>query len=176
VRKAADGASNTYKTVKDWVKGIWGNKEETPKESRDFLSDEKKIALRLALEEEAMKFWDDHRKEIVEAVGKIIGERKDDFAKAFNERWGPRLYEKAVVPAWFDGERSVIKAAEAYAMDFANRRLLTREGGPRLLLAHALRGALNISDSPLLVIAASDKPGVKFEYLIPPLDGEGKRN
>lgn len=175
VRKAADGAGNTYKSVKDWVKGIWGDKEETPKEERDFLSEEKKIALRLALEEETVKFWDDHKKEIVEAVGKVIGERKDDFAKAFNDRWAPRLYEKAVVPAWFAGEKSVIKAAEAYAEDFANRRLLTTNGGPRLLLAHALRGALHISDAPLLVIAKSEKPGVSFEYLIPTLDGEGKR-
>lgn len=175
VRKAADGAGNTYKSVKDWVKGIWGDKEETPKEERDFLSEEKKIALRLALEEETVKFWDDHKKEIVEAVGKVIGERKDDFAKAFNDRWAPRLYEKAVVPAWFAGEKSVIKAAEAYAVDFANRRLLTTDGGPRLLLAHALRGALHISDAPLLVIAKSEKSGVSFEYLIPTLDGEGKR-
>lgn len=175
VRKAADGAGNTYKSVKDWVKGIWGDKEETPKEERDFLSEEKKIALRLALEEETVKFWDDHKKEIVEAVGKVIGERKDDFAKAFNDRWAPRLYEKAVVPAWFAGEKSVIKAAEAYAVDFANRRLLTTDGGPRLLLAHALRGALHISDAPLLVIAKSEKPGVSFEYLIPKLDGEGRK-
>jgi hypothetical protein len=35
--------------------------------------------------------------------------------------------------------------------DFAERRLLTAEGGPRLLFAHALRSALNISASPLLV-------------------------
>ena len=173
VRKAADGAGNSYKAVKDWVKGIFGEKEETPTENRDFLSEEKKIALRLALEEETKKFWDDHRKEIVDAVGDVIGERKDDFAKAFNERWVPRLYEKAVVPAWFDGEKSVIKAAEAYAVDFSKRRLLTQNGGPRLLLAHALRGALHISDAPLLVLASSEKPGVKFEYLIPPLDGEG---
>lgn len=175
VRKAADGASNTYKDVSDWVKGILGKEEKSEKSDRDFLSEEKKIALRLALEEETTKFWDDHRKEIVEAVGKVIGERKDDFAKAFNERWAPKLYEKAVVPAWFEGERDVIKAAENYAVDFANRRLLTNDGGPRLLLAHALRGALNISDAPLLVLARGDKPGVQFEYLVPSLDGEGRR-
>ena len=79
------------------------------------------------------------------------------------------------MPAWFDGEQKVIKAAEAYANDFSNRRLLTRTGGPRLLLAHALRGALSISDAPLLVMARSAKAGVQFEYLIPPLDGEGMR-
>ncbi len=175
VRKAADSAGNAYKDVKDWVKSIWGDEEKSESSDRDFLSEEKKIALRLALEEEATKFWDDHRKEIVEKLGKVLSERKQDFADAFNKRWGPRLYDKAVVPAWFDGEQKVIKAAEAYANDFSNRRLLTRTGGPRLLLAHALRGALSISDAPLLVMARSAKAGVQFEYLIPPLDGEGMR-
>lgn len=176
VRKAADGAGNTYKDVKDWVRGIFGSEEKSEKSNRDFLSEEKKIALRLALEEEATKFWDDNRKEIVEKLGKVLSARKQDFADAFNKRWAPRLYEKAVVPAWFEGERNVIEAAENYAVDFSNRRLLTSQGGPRLLLAHALRGALSISDAPLLVLARDTSPGVKFDYLIPALDGEGRRD
>ncbi|NUO14962.1 MAG: hypothetical protein HUU03_00820 [Planctomycetaceae bacterium] len=176
VRKAADGAGNTYKDVKDWVRGIFGSEEKSEKSNRDFLSEEKKIALRLALEEEATKFWDDNRKEIVEKLGKVLSARKQDFADAFNKRWAPRLYEKAVVPAWFEGERNVIEAAENYAVDFSNRRLLTSQGGPRLLLAHALRGALSISDAPLLVLARDSSPGVKFDYLIPALDGEGRRD
>lgn len=176
VRKAADGAGNTYKDVKDWVRGIFGSEEKSEKSNRDFLSEEKKIALRLALEEEATEFWDDNRKEIVEKLGKVLSARKQDFADAFNKRWAPRLYEKAVVPAWFEGERNVIEAAENYAVDFSNRRLLTSQGGPRLLLAHALRGALSISDAPLLVLARDSSPGVKFDYLIPALDGEGRRD
>jgi len=176
VRKAADGAGNTYKDVKDWVRGIFGSEEKSEKSNRDFLSEEKKIALRLALEEEATKFWDDNRKEIVEKLGKVLSARKQDFADAFNKRWAPRLYEKAVVPAWFEGERNVIEAAENYAVGFSNRRLLTSQGGPRLLLAHALRGALSISDAPLLVLARDSSPGVKFDYLIPALDGEGRRD
>jgi hypothetical protein len=56
------------------------------------------------------------------------------------------------------GQDKVLEAVQVYANGFAARRLLTKEGGPRLLFAYALRSSLEISDAPLLVFAPG-KPG-----------------
>jgi hypothetical protein len=50
---------------------------------------------------------------------------------------------------------------QEYANDFAERRLLTSQGGPRLLFAFALRSSLQISDAPLLIFSptAAAAPG-----------------
>ncbi|MCC6574249.1 MAG: hypothetical protein IT462_10705 [Planctomycetes bacterium] len=167
LRKAGDSVGNAYKDATDWVKGLWGDKNKSEKKESDFLSDETKVALRLALEEEATKFWEENREEITEKTGKVLSARKQDFLDAWNKRWAPKLYEKAVVPGWLEGEKEVLKAAEAYADGFARRRLLTSQGGPRLLLAFALRGALQISDSPLILIAPDHSGRVEFQWLVP---------
>ncbi len=167
LRKSADTMGNAAKGAVDWVKGLWGDNNKSERNERDFLSDQTKLALRLAMEEEVVKFWEDNRAEIVETTGKVLAARKEEFAAAWNKRWAPRLYERAIEPGWLEGEKEVLKAAENYANDFARRRLLTAGGGPRLLLAFALRGALQISDSPLLVISPDQSGRVAFDWLVP---------
>lgn len=169
IRKAGDGAKNTYNDAKEWVKGWFGKKEEVEKQNRDFLTEEKAAALRIALEEEVETFLRENDKEIKTAFNKVLNERRKDFIEKFETKWGPKLYENAVVPSWFEGEDAVIAAAEGYASDFARRRLLTEQGGPRLLLAYALRTSLDISDDPLLVIAPARTGRVEFEWIMPRL-------
>ncbi len=170
MRKATDGVENTSKDLRDWFRRQVGSMAKDDRANREFLSDETKKALRESLEAEAKKFWDEHRAEVLEKVSKVLGKRKPEFEEAFRKRWAPRLYGHAVVPAWQAGEPEVIKSAEAYANDFAQRRLLTSKGGPRLLLAHALRSVLDISDAPLLVLApgqGQERGKIVYQPLIP---------
>lgn len=174
VRKAADGATNTYEDVKGWVKGWFGKGDEGEKVNRDFLTEEKATALRLALEEEVNTFLKDNEPAIKEAFNKVLNERRREFIEKFETKWGPKLYEKAIVPAWLEGEDGVLAAAEKYANDFAKRRLLTDRGGPRLLLAYALRTSLNINRDPLLVVAPNDSGRVEFEWIMPRLQKDAR--
>ena len=56
LRKASDGAGNTVNDVKDWVKGWFGKEESSEETNRDFLTEERATALRIALEEEVEAF------------------------------------------------------------------------------------------------------------------------
>ena len=169
VRKAADEATNTLEDVKGWVKGWFGKGGEAEKVNRDFLTEEKATALRLTLEEEVNLFLKENEKPIKEAFNKVLNERRREFIEKFETKWGPKLYENAIVPAWLEGEEGVLAAAEQYANDFARRRLLTEKGGPRLLLAYALRTSLDITGDPLLVVAPDDSGRVEFEWIMPRL-------
>ncbi|MCA8936139.1 MAG: hypothetical protein KDB68_08020 [Planctomycetes bacterium] len=173
LRKASDGAGNTVNDVKDWVKGWFGKEESSEETNRDFLTEERATALRIALEEEVEAFIAENHTDIEEAFNKVLNKRKVDFIAKFEEKWGPKLYEKALVPSWMDNERYVLDAAESYANDFAKRRLLTSEGGPRLLLAYALRSSLNITNEPLLVIKPDDSGEVKYEWIMTRLASDG---
>ncbi|MEZ5993526.1 MAG: hypothetical protein R3E76_14410 [Planctomycetota bacterium] len=173
LRKASDGAGNTVNDVKDWVKGWFGKEESSEDTNRDFLTEERATALRIALEEEVEAFIAENHTDIEEAFNKVLNKRKVDFIAKFEEKWGPKLYEKALVPSWMDNERYVLDAAESYANDFAKRRLLTSEGGPRLLLAYALRSSLNITNEPLLVIKPDDSGEVKYEWIMTRLASDG---
>ncbi len=87
------------------------------------------------------------------------------LAQAARLRWGPRLYERVIQPAWVEGEAEVIQAVERYTQDFTSRRLLTPRGAPRLLLAHACRSELGVSAAPLLVLAPlPTEPAGEFRY------------
>lgn len=176
LRKAGDGASNTYSDVKNWVESWWSDDQDGERANRDFLSKEKAQALRIALEEEVQDFIEENDTEIKRAFNKVLNERRAEFVRQFETKWGPKLYEKALVPSWFEGEAGVLEAAEVYANDFARRRLLTSEGGPRLLLAYALRTSLDITRDPLIVIEPSriDIDGrVEFEWIMPRLAKDG---
>jgi len=175
LRKAGDGATNTYRRTRDWVRGWWSEPEKADSRDRDFLTEERATALRIALEEEVEAFLREHDQELKEKFNKVLNRRRADFVEKFETKWGPKLYENALVPSWFDGEDRVLEAAEQYANDFAERRLLTAEGGPRLLLAYALRSSLGITSDPLLVIRPSAEPveGVTFEWLMPRLAKDG---
>jgi hypothetical protein len=167
LRKTGDTAGNTVDDVKDWVKSWWGDKEEEAKRNSEFLSPERAAALRIALEEEVEAFMKEKDKQIKEKLNKVLNNRRAEFVDKFETKWGPKLYENALVPSWLEGEDGVLEAAESYANDFARRRLLTSEGGPRLLLAYALRSSLGITQDPLLVIAPSDTGRVEFEWIMP---------
>lgn len=158
-RKASDAAGNKYDDVKEWVKGLWGGEEETEERERDFLSDEKKTELREALEAEVLAYWEDNRDDISKKASAAFESASADIRKSLEDKWGPKLFQNAVIPAWLAGEKEVFKAAEKYAADFARRRLLTENGSPRLLLAYALRSALEITDDPLLVIRPMNTDG-----------------
>lgn len=173
LRKASDGAGNTVNDVKDWVKGWFGKEEASEEANRDFLTEERATALRIALEEEVETFIAENHTDIEAAFNKVLNKRKVDFIAKFEDKWGPKLYEKALVPSWMENERYVLDAAESYANDFAKRRLLTSEGGPRLLLAYALRTSLNITNEPLLVIKPDNSGEVQYEWIMTRLASDG---
>lgn len=173
LRKASDGAGNTYDDVKGWVKGWFGQGEEAPKRDRDFLTEERAVALRIALEQEVEAFIKEKHTDIEKAFNTVLNKRRADFIAKFEDKWGPKLYENALVPSWLEGEDGVLKAAEGYASDFAKRRLLTAEGGPRLLLAYALRTSLDITDEPLLVIRPGNTGKVEYQWIMPRLEKDG---
>ena len=170
MRKTGEGAENTYKDVKDWVKGWFGEMDESEKANKDFLTEERAAALRIALEQEVEGFIKEKNTDIQKAFNTVLNARRADFIDKFETKWGPKLYENALVPSWLDGEDGVLEAAENYAADFAKRRLLTSEGGPRLLLAYALRSSLDITDDPLLVIAPDNSGKVEYEWIMPALE------
>ncbi|MDC1141620.1 hypothetical protein OAU50_00890 [Planctomycetota bacterium] len=170
LRKAGDGAENAYKDAKDWVKGWWSDDEKSEKANSDFLSEEKATALRLALEEEVSDFLAENDTEIKKHFNTVINERRAEFISKFETKWGPKLYEKAIVPAWEEGEPGVLNAVDDYLNDFAQRRLLTKGGGPRLQLAYALRTALKITDDKLLVLEPNKSGQISVQGLRPEFD------
>ncbi|MCF6228088.1 MAG: hypothetical protein L3J82_05385 [Planctomycetes bacterium] len=170
LRKAGDSAGNTYGDAKDWVKSWWGDDSKTSKSSSDFLSKEKATALRIALEEEVTSFLEENDAEIKKIFNKVLNERRSDFINQFEIKWGPKLYNNAIVPAWEKGEPGVLVAVDEYLNDFAQRRLLTKDGGPRLQLAYALRTALDITDHKLLVLEPNNSGQIKVQGLRPDFD------
>jgi hypothetical protein len=152
-RNASDNVQTKSVAIGNFWWRILGAKASGPPTERPFFTDDTVNALRVGLETETIDFWKQHRGEIVDAVVRVVGEQRPQFEQAFTDRWAARLYERAVLPAWQGGQNEVLAAVQSYANDFAARRLLTRQGGPRLLFAFALRSALKISDAPLLVFA-----------------------
>jgi len=145
------GLAVTTKLMDWWS---WINRAaevKTDPAGKPFLSEETSKALKLALEEEVISFWQQNRARIVEAFQSSIDERRADFEQAFAQRWSKVLQDRVLMPAWEAGQARVMAAVEAYIRDFADRCLLTRERGPRLLFAFILRSYLDISDAPLLV-------------------------
>ena len=175
LRKTGEGAENTYRKARDWVKSWWGDEEKAEATNRDFLTEERAQALRIALEQEVEDFLKENDAEIKRKLNKVLNNRRAEFVEKFETKWGPKLYENALVPSWLEGENGVLEAAERYANDFAKRRLLTSEGGPRLLLAYALRSSLGITQDPLLVIAPAETGSVEFEWIMPRLSKDGTR-
>ena len=168
-RTTTDGVQNRGVVVADWWWKLFGSRTKPDVSERPFLSDEKSELLQTALEQEALTFWNEHRSEIVEALMKVASEQRPGFEAAFRDRWGTMLYERAILPAWQAGQEEVLETVQVYASDFVTRRLLTRNGGPRLLLAYALRSSLQISEAPLLVFtpAAGEAPdGIVYEPLL----------
>jgi hypothetical protein len=165
LRISTGNAAELAKSVAAWWSWFQGAEEEKEAPPRPFLSEEMSQALKVALEEEVLEFWADNRTQIVEAFKKSVDEQKSDFDKAFTERWSGRLYDRVIEPAWQAHQTEVIASIETYVRDFSNRRLLTHEGGPRLLFAYILRSYLNISTTPLLILApAADGKSDQFVY------------
>ncbi len=161
--------------VKGLAAGIWRTTKSSVQIKGDtsadppFLSDETSRAMQAALKDEALAFWKENREVIVAALVTVATDRGTEFRAAFAERWAGLLYERAVIPAWQAGQDKVLESVQVYANDFAARRLLTRQGGPRLLFAFALRSSLKISDAPLLVFspaAANALDGIVYQPLL----------
>jgi hypothetical protein len=170
-RTTSDGVRNSGAAVADFWRWTIGRDAHGERIDRSFFSEETSQALAAALEEESRQFWRDHHAEVIGALTKVAADHRDDFASAFNERWATRLYDRVVLPAWLAGQDRVIESVQAYTNDFAARRLLASDGGPRLLFAYALRCALGISDSPLLIFAPDSQaaPGrIVYQSLIEP--------
>jgi hypothetical protein len=172
-RSTAEDLTNRGTLMTDWWWQMLGKKSDqkptAPEAKASFLSDETNEALQAALKDEALSFWKEHREEIVAALATAFREGGSDFEAAFRDRWATQLYERAVLPAWQSGQDQVLESVQVYANDFASRRLLTKQGGPRLLFAYALRSSLKISAAPLLVFTpgAGDGSGrVVYEPLL----------
>jgi hypothetical protein len=166
-RTTADGVRNSGVAVSDWWWGLFGLESAAEIVDRPFLSEKTRAVLAAAVEAETAAFWRDHRAKIVDALTRVAIERRHDFEVAFQDRWAGLLYDRAVVPAWREGQDEVVAAVQNYANDFAARRLLTKDGGPRLLFAHALRCSLAVSDSPLLIYAPGDTEEIRYVPLLP---------
>ena len=151
-RIALTGADNSRKDVRDWFLERLGYEPKNDRERAEFLEEKTRAALKLAMEEELAQFWEDHHAEITSQAEGVLETRKTELVRMLRESWGPRLFERAFAPAWLQGEEAVVQALDGYTRDFATRRLISDTGGPRLSLAHALRGVLAISDAPLLVL------------------------
>jgi hypothetical protein len=139
-------------------------------EDEPLLSEKASNDLRAALEQEILSFWKEHRAEIITVVKNVIDEQRPDFEAAFQERWSGELYDRVVMPAWLQAQATVMESIEAYVNDFAKRRLLNHEGGPRLLFAYILRSYLNISVAPLLIFSPTpddDSDQVHYQPLLP---------
>jgi hypothetical protein len=155
LKVTSGNAIGLAKSIAAWWSWFQGNEAEEGAPERPFLSPEMSQALKVALEEEVLAFWADNRAQIVEAFKKSVSAQRADFDKAFTERWSGRLYDRVIEPAWQSHQAKVISSIETYVRDFSQRRLLTREGGPRLLFAFLLRSYLDISSAPLLILAPS---------------------
>ena len=94
---------------------------------RPFLSEQTRSDVASAVQDETLKFWQDHRATMIDALVEVVSKQRPQFEQAFRERWAGRLYERGVVPAWQAGEDEVLFAVQNYAHDFAAHRLLTAE-------------------------------------------------
>jgi hypothetical protein len=171
LRQTAGEMQNQSASAARWWWRLLGNKTEPAGKAveRPFFSDETREELRAALEQETYDYWQENREAIIRAVRQVIAERRPDFEAAFKDRWAGLLYEKAILPAWESGQDQVLESVQTYANDFASRRLLTSEGGPRLMFAYALRSSLKISSDPLLLFVPGKGDavdGVTFEPLL----------
>jgi len=144
----------------------WFQGQETDKDAppRPFLSEKMSADLKVALEAEVLKFWDENRAQIVEAFKKSVDSQRGDFEKAFTDRWSGRLYDRVIEPAWQAHQDQVLASVETYVRSFTERRLLTKDGGPRLQFAFILRSYLDISTAPLLVLAPAEGDSKRFVY------------
>ena len=153
LRVTTGNAGELARSVAAWWSWFQGTETDKDAPARPFLSAEMSQSLKVALEDEVLKFWADNREQIVEAFKTSVDAQRSDFDKAFTERWAGRLFDRVIEPAWQTHQSEVIGSIETYVRDFSSRRLLTREGGPRLLFAFILRSYLDISTAPLLVLA-----------------------
>jgi hypothetical protein len=168
-RQTAGEEKDKARNVPEWWSLLLGKKGTDEAADRPILSPKSSESLKAALEEEIIAFWKDHRTTIVEALKNAVDERRSDFEAAFRERWSGALYDRVVMPAWLGAQAKVMESVEDYVRDFAKRRLLNRQGGPRLLFAYILRSYLDISVATLLMLAPSAGDGsdhVTYESLL----------
>jgi len=164
-RVTITGADNARKDMRDWFRQGLGYTAIPDRTPAEFLEDDDRARLSQAMLQELQEFWKTHQEMILEKIEGVLGRHQEGFVRTLRERWAPRLFEHAVVPAWLEGEPAVVKAVEEYAHDFTNRRLVSSAGGPRLVFAHALRGTLGISEAPLLIIEPrTDGTALEIEY------------
>lgn len=170
LRVTTGNAAGLAKSIAAWWSWFQGSETDKSAPERPFLSAEMSQSLKVALEEEVLAFWAENREQIVAAFKKSVDAQRSDFDKAFTERWSGRLYDRVIEPAWQAHQTEVIASIETYVRDFSDRRLLTREGGPRLLFAFILRSNLDISTTPLLILAPSsggDSNTFVYQPLLP---------
>jgi hypothetical protein len=139
-------------SVGGWWSWLTGDDKKSDAADRPFLSEQTSKELKTALEDEAVDFWKDNRAKIIEAFRTAIEKQREDFEVAIKDRWSAAIYEHVLLPAWQTGQDKVIQSINGYVSDFAERRLLTSQGGPRLLFAFVLRSYLEISSAPLLIL------------------------
>jgi hypothetical protein len=156
LRKTADTVANRGMSVTGSWSRLFGKQVNDNAAERPFLPEKTSQDLKTALEEEALAFWKENRSKIIDAFLKTFNEQRQEFDVAFRQRWAGLIYDRVIVSAWQKGQDKVLASIQEYVSDFAARRLLTNQGGPRLLFAYVLRGYLDISVAPLLILA----PGV----------------
>jgi hypothetical protein len=175
-RLTADSSERAWLGMRDRVIDIFAEPDKDgTRPNRGFFSPEREEALRDSMAEEVHAFWLEHQEEVLQAVNEVINSNEARLAEAVSERWTPQLYDRLLIPGWLEAEPFMIRAMERYAIDFTNRRLLTRRGGPRLLLAYALRSALQIAPDPLFVLQPSEHTQageVEFDWLMPMLESD----
>lgn len=164
IRATTGNAASLAGSISAWWS--WFQGEETDKDAppRPFLSEKMSVDLKTALETEVITFWGENREQIVAAFEKAVDAHRADFDKAFTDRWSGRLYDRVIEPAWQAHQDQVLTSVETYVRSFTERRLLTKEGGPRLKFAFLLRSYLDISTAPLLVVSPAEGDSRQFVY------------
>ncbi len=164
IRATTGNAASLAGSISAWWSWFQGEESDENAPPRPFLSEKISAELRVALESEVIKFWEENREQIVEAFKKSIDAQRGEFDKAFTERWSGRLYDRVIEPAWLSHQDDVLSSVEGYVRSFTERRLVTQEGGPRLKFAFLLRSYLEISTAPLLVVSPGESDSGQFVY------------
>jgi hypothetical protein len=164
IRATTGNAASLAGSIAAWWSWFQGEEEDANAPPRPFLSAKMSADLKTALEAEVIKFWQENREQIVAAFKKSVDAQRGDFEQAFTDRWSGRLYDRVIEPAWQAHQDQVLASVETYVRSFTERRLLTKEGGPRLKFAFLLRSYLDISTSPLLVVVPAEGHSRQFVY------------
>ena len=129
------------------------------------------------LNAELAAYWAEHGARVLHGVGEALARYEQPFVDRLKRDLLPQVQDVGL-RVWHQHREAIDGVTSRYASDLAGRRLLTREGGPRLPLAYVVRSASGITRRPLLVIEDALAPPGRV-HVVPfhgaPTGGEGAK-